>query len=446
MAAILPFLESEQYHFPDASEMESSIFAGLGAKKAVEYTDRQLVASSNVEMTRLLWTRTLLQEALSTRTFRMFRKGNFYKIELSEAFDRDTIPWARTASKIKNISLFSTNSKMRCPTFDLPAGAGEVGGSCPAAGPAQTTSIGRGIGEVEKLLATDGAASADILSKESSGRVRLTLYPEVDFALAKSVCSYCYATGGKYGEPTVQIAELVRYAVVRAAVNDARLRANLIDAIVWQIPNLPFARWQVGNVKRGEVTGVDEEDEDSVSKKELEKALRALNIVIPAEPPEKIMERMAQYPRVVRIHSSGDFYNMAYARMWIEIANRLYAMYGMSIMLWAPTRTQVLDSWGDFWKKEKESGRLTPNFVIRPSAYHLGDAAPYKEGLALGTSVLTPTDSAASKGIKFDHQCGVYDLEEGRKTCVDALSPDGNKGCRACWVRGDDLRINYVAH
>lgn len=422
MAAILPFLETEQFRFPeelDTGFLESRGLSGLGAG---DLTAAEKIAHSNGEMTRLLWTRTLIQRALSTRTFQLVRKGREYKIRLSEAFRPDTIPWARTASAARTFSFFSTNSKMRCPTFDLPAGAGSVGGACPAAGPAQTTSLGR----------NDKGGG---LLAERDGRKVLRLYPEIGYNLASTVCASCYATGGKYGEPSVQIREIVAYAVVQAALRDRRIYRTLVDAMVWQIPNLPFDKWEAGKGTKRDATGVEEDDDTPVKAGEVES-------------PQEVLERMSGYPDVLRVHSSGDFFDQDYARMWLEVANRLYETHGTSIMLWAPTRTQVVPTWATFWKNNPPP----PNFVIRPSGYHVGDPAPEAVNLAKGTSVLVTEDAAQTKGIKYDHQCGVYDLERGNKTCVSAMSPPGrngekpSRGCRACWVRGDDLRINYVAH
>jgi hypothetical protein len=442
MAAILPFLETEEFHFPE--QLAPPGLAGLGASTALEAKDA--IASSNSEMTRLLWTRSLLQNALSDKTFTLVRRANNVKIVLSSPFDRNTIPWARSSSSARNFSLFSTNSKMRCPTFDLPAGHSLVGGTCPAAGPAQTTSIGRGQtpAKASFLSAIPGVKVPGIDGKPTQA-YQLKVLPGVQslgptgepavYDLARTVCSYCYATGGKYGEPSVQIGELVRYSVVSTAVRpgNGALREALIQAILWQIPQLPYDKWQVGKIRQRDASGVDE-DESEEGEKVVEDA--------PVETPDEIRARMAKYPNVVRVHSSGDFFSKEYAAFWVEIAQRLYAEHGMKYMLWAPTRTHVLDNFADFWRTAK----VPPNFVIRPSAYHLGDYAPAAQGLSQGTSVLTPEDSAESKGTKFDHQCGVYDLAKGNKTCVDALAPDGTKGCRACWVRGDDLRVNYVAH
>lgn len=432
MAAVIPFIETQQWSFPDYGPRGLS---GLGDAAKVQLTADQMVAASNIEQTRLLYTRTLLQRALAGKTFSLVLKGNDIKIELSSAFDRETIPWARSSSNIRTISLFSTNSKMRCPTFDLPAGAPKIGGTCPAAEPAQTTS-----------LQDDDAATSGIVTNNSFGLPVLKWDPSIPYRLHEAVCSYCYATGGKYGEPTVQIAELVREAVTRAAIERDRgqfvnpeMREAFIQAVLWQIPRLPYDRWLIGKIKKRDASGVDEDDAETAPDAEPTITREAV------EAPEQILKRMSGYPNVIRVHSSGDFYDVHYAQLWIEIAQRLYQQHGMKYQLWAPTRTHVLPAFRRIWN----SGVVPPNFTIRPSAYHLADSAPMVDGIAAGTSVLTPSDAAATKGIKYDHQCGVYDLAKGNKTCVDAKPPGWREGdpvgCRACWVR-PELRVNYVAH
>jgi hypothetical protein len=430
MAAVLPFLESEEFHFPEGLEDEPGI-SGLGAKggkkkEEVEQTEEQILGASNVELTRLLWLRTAVKNALVGNTFSLVFQDRMLKIRLSEKVKRDAVPWANMSANQQNISFFSTNSKMRCPTFDLPAGSGLVGGTCPAAGPAQVTSIGR------------GDTGANIL-EEVDGRKVLRVYPDVVYSRARSVCASCYATGGSYGYASVQLSELVHQAVMEFAIkrgNEA-MREALIQAIVWQIPNLPYDDYLVGKEPE-----LDPEELAAKVKAQAEKAAKSGKAPPPPPlQPDEIRRIMGRYPNVIRIHSSGDFFEMDYARLWIEVARRLYAMYGKQYILWAPTRTQVLPTWVKFWA----TAGVPDNFVIRPSAYHVGDFAPGLPGLRGGTSVLTEPDSEASKGVKFDHQCGVYDLGKGDKTCVLANDPSGKQGCRACWVE-PDMRVNYVAH
>jgi hypothetical protein len=410
MSAVLPFLETEEFHFPENAGQGLNGLSALAASKTAD----ELIGKSNLELTRLLWARTLIQQELAKRTFRLVidtSKSPSLVVRLSEPMPVDTVPWFRLSSEMQNINVFSTNSKMRCPTFDLPAGASSVGGTCPAAGPAQTTSIGRG-----------DNAEKSMLEQRPDGRYFLKLYPSVEFNLARTVCAECYATGGTYGNTSTQVTELVHEALVKSAMQNSQMRAALLDAFVWQIPLLPFDRWQEGE---GEL----DEEGNIVAKK------------AGHTPPDKVRERMARYPKVFRVHSSGDFFTAKYAKFWIDVARRVQAQHGEEILFWAPTRTQFLPNWAEFWK----TANVPSNFIIRPSGYHVGDAAPMAQGIAAGTSVLTPKDAEVSRGEKYDHQCGVYDLKQGNKTCVEALDPDGNPGCRACWMK-PNRRINYVAH
>lgn len=414
MAAILPFLETEEFHFP--TDLGDGGLSGLGGGKK-KLTDEEFLAQSNVELTNLLWTRSLVADALKGKTFQLAADDRKLVIRLSSPVDAYVVPWGGMPSDSQNISFFSDNGKMRCPTFDLPAGGMTVGGTCPAAGPAQVTSAARGEqGKKSLLTVIDGQ---EVMKHDTS----------VVFNRAKAVCASCYASGGSFGRTTVQVSELVHYAVMRAAVEkgNGAMREALIRAILWQIPILPYDFLQV---QKG--AGKDDPKKGTTF-----------------TPPEKIRQRMSAprpnlpygYPKTIRVHSSGDFFSIPYAELWIEVARRLYAQHGMDFILWAPTRTQFKGDFKDFWATAK----LPPNFVIRPSGYHVGDPAPMTPGLAAGTSVLDEDESKIGRGEKFDHQCGVYDLAEGDKTCVEAVDPDGNIGCRACWVR-PDLRVNYVAH
>jgi hypothetical protein len=317
------------------------------------------------------------------------------------------------SSDVQNISLFSTNSKMRCPTFDLPAGAPSAGGACPGATPAQTVSLGArtGYDASTGVVTPDSfAGKGGILTKRSDGSYGLRMVPNVTYDLARSVCNTCYATGGKYQGATVQLTEIVHFSLADAASRDVSMGNAFVDAMVWQIPQLDYA----GLLEHGA-----------------------------GETKEQTQARMAElgYPNVVRVHSSGDFFSIKYAELWLRIARRLYREHGRKYQLWAPTRTHVLPEWAAWWADQK----IPPNFTIRPSGYGIGDPAPAAYGLAAGTSVLTEDQTPMGAGIAYDHQCGVYALGKGEKSCVDAMSPDNKRGCRACWVR-PDLRVNYTAH
>lgn len=233
----------------------------------------------------------------------------------------------------------------------------------------------------------------------------------------------CYATGGKYGEAVVQFAEVARMAFVRALVNTPEGRDVLHRLLVRAIEETLI--WDEETTQRHGV-------------------------------------------RPIRVHSSGDFFNETYADVWLKVARTLHINHikrtaqGIKeprIVLWAPTRTHTLPAFNRFWRERFASGAIPPNFLIRPSAYSVGDPAPYIKRHSptgtKGTSVLFEDDARArvlrkhgaefGDGSKFDFQCGVYALDKGNKTCLSSKAPDGKIGCRACWTR-PDLAVNYVVH
>jgi hypothetical protein len=161
----------------------------------------------------------------------------------------------------------------------------------------------------------------------------------------------------------------------------------------------------------------------------------------------------------VRIHSSGDFFSPRYAAAWMDVANEV-AKVEPRIKFWAPTRTWASPGFATAWPGIL--ARLKqPNFVVRSSAYHVGDAAfgaliegkPGTPGWARGTTSLNappgkepnaftqafPEATWAGKDDpRRDHDCPVYALGPGKRSCSVA-------GCRVCWTR-PDLRVNYTLH
>jgi hypothetical protein len=370
----------------------------------------------HTELSRLLWARKLMIEAMESRTFSVEQDKGSVFVRVSPPIPVDLVPWHKSGQPLERFSLFSTNSKMACPTFDLPAGHMSVGGACPGAAAAQSTvpldkrqrgdrdftalaKAGRIDSRRLKVL-NPGEDSVNWVSKEER------IYkPELNIA----VCTRCYATGGKYSEVVVQFSEVARAAFVERMLRSAP--DKFIDLMVYTIVNtLDF---------------------------------------LEADDPSR---RFGIKP--IRVHSSGDFYSTKYADAWMTIARKVQAL-DPTIRFWAPTRTQVIPAWVKYWDETK----VPTNFSIRPSAYHVGDPAPAplhpnqpaREGNSKGTSVLFPDQSVAVEGKYYDHQCQVYALEKGNKRCSSAESPskalggDGKAGCRACWVR-PDLAVNYVIH
>lgn len=459
MSAVLPFLELKpQERGKDRDAMSnidegiaelqlseedlSFALGGLGKadKKPTLDADDSVVdplAKPHTELSRLLWGRTLIAQALVGAKFKLGLKGNQMNVEVvpakledreprveagkkqHEGMKRNVLPWHWASVASRGFKLFSTNSKMRCPTFDLPAGMSRLGGSCPGAAFAQST-----VPEATLRTVTDRSAAdyGKVLNdlpflidevQDDWSHLPMSERPAPAINLKSTVCTYCYATGGKYGEVGVQFAEVARFAFIKALMKTSQGVDTLVKLLVATIEQTLV--WDEETTKRHKV-------------------------------------------RPIRVHSSGDFYNEAYAEMWLRVARQLDKNAEQHpddppIVLWAPTRTHVLKSFNKFWR----NANIPSNFVIRPSAYSVGDPAPYIKHESptgsKGTSVLFEDDarermtgkSEFGDGTKFHWQCGVYALEKGNKTCMSAQAPDGKVGCRACW-KMPKMAINYVVH
>ena len=455
MSAITPFLEqrpTERGHANVLAAIKSSLaavslraddlgFLGEAPKKMKLDADGKPLdplAKSHTELSRLLWARTLVAKALVGAKFHLGSKGADLAVFVEVAgaqrgpdtggVRRDVIPWHFNSREMPSFKLFSENSKMRCPTFDLPAGTAQLGGSCPGATWAQSSvpdtllrTAGHDSGDYGRVL----NAPADLLSEVATDWATLAQHPKKHeklgdasprhdtINLQTAVCQHCYATGGKYSEVGVQFAEVAKFAFVQALVQrDPKLLVELLFRAIKETLS-----WDEETTRRHKV-------------------------------------------RPIRVHSSGDFYNPSYADVWLQVAQRLAAdPETQDIKLWAPTRTHVVKGFRLFWERARDAGRIPSNFIIRPSAYSVGDPAPYihrpSPTGSKGTAVLFPDDARPrivrdgkaefGDGSKFDYQCGVYALDRGNKTCLSALAPDGKPGCRACWTQAN-LAVSYVLH
>lgn len=426
MAAILPFLETESMPFTPAQERAfmAAPDAGLdGLGKLTTNLTRdvrakgdiitEFLASSHSELTALLWTRRLIERAVRWKDFReeqpkvprkfwLQKEGRDWWIYFDEPLPTDVVPWNNLGKPLPRVSLLSTNSKMASPTWDLPAGAADVGGACPGARAAQSTSMPSGEQE---------AVKTGIVSNVG-GRFVLKTLPDVGYSYARSVCSRCYATGGKYGGALVQAAEVTHLLVVQTFLETEQGAKQFRDVMADAVLSVDY---ESADFKRKDENG------------------------------NKVNNSLRLGIKPVRVHSSGDFFSTKYAKWWMEVANRV-GKVDSTVVFWAPTRTHALDTWVRAWPEITKALKYN-NFSIRPSAYHIGDAAPPKmPGLtAQGTSVLFPADTEASKGRKYDWNCQTYSAKNSDATCAVAEAPDGQSGCRACWIHRD-TRVNYVAH
>jgi len=399
MAAILPYLEEPGADPGEAEVVATGTFAGI----MKQYPDLE---TSHANLTRTMWIRSELEQALAERSYRLVKgKDGLYALQLDRLIPKNQIPWYTGAMDHGYYRLFGDNGKMGVPTFDLPAGAPQLGGTCPAAIAAQSP-----VPPEQRERAASKVPGFDELS---------------------ATCRLCYAVGGNYPSPHVQAGEVTRYWWVEAA-----LRSGKTDAWV-----------------------------DTM-----------VNAIIALEDKYKVTRHGI---RPLRLHSSGDFFSVAYAKAWVQLCNEL-AKAGPTWRVWAPTRTWAS---GFDWK-----GILTPlrqeNLIIRPSAYHMGTLAPkpVAPGQPKGTAVVLNHENLgmrpdfeaiinpARRAIyeqnrqeqgkqgpdpRFDWDCQTYAVgltPEGEvskadltKSCAEATDPDGEKHCRACWTR-PDLSISYTSH
>ena len=400
----------------DRQDTSCEFVPGLGAARSCIPPIEQM----HVGQTRMVWVRRALTDWMSNSgiQFRLVLNGEELGFEISEPFENTQFQWLLDKSKAQRFfTLIGEAAKMGCPTWDLPAGSPVLGGSCPAA--------------------TAGQSTVPL-------QIRKKAEPAVGepVRLREAICEICYAEGGNYSTFTTQLGELLRYWWTRQLLDEGRTEewvATMVEA-----------------VKRS------------------------------AFP----VERMAD-PRTggqllpMRVHSSGDFFSHAYARAWIEVVNRV-----PEVMFWAPTRTWAAGGWLKFWDENVKKIQHG-NLILRPSSYHTDDPAiaqgaqmiachvgglpefgegktverpqqPWAGGYPFtsqGTTAIykfNDLNSIAGRDVaeiaaqgsvdpRYDWQCATYAVISDSHSCRNAVAPDGEVGCRACWVR-TDLRVNYTAH
>lgn len=325
---------------------------------------------------------------------------------------------------VQQYNLLSWTSKMNAPSWSLPAGAPEIGGTCPGA------TAGQSVVPVGKLN-----RSAKYVNR-GLGRP-----DDAPVNLAQSICEQCYATGGQYSTGNVQFAQILRALWARQAINvvvDGPYGPStaFIETMVYAIDNTDY-RLNGGAIKQNKETGEEQQK-------------------LPAEPTGR---------RFFRIHDSGDFFSTEYLRQWKMIADRL-----PDITFWAPSRIWATS---DGTRAVNEINGDPRNFIIRPSAYEVNEAGPVDlgPGWAAATTVISPKQNLGMApeleeyvfGVsdrvqptmtgpdpRYDWNCQAYAVDDKNHTCRKAVAPPGyggpdGKGCRACWLVPSE-RVNYTLH
>lgn len=149
---------------------------------------------SHAGLTRFVWVRRLFEEALTERSYHIEKKGKEYHFVLSSAIPKDLIPWHAQGSHVARMNLLSENGKMATKSWDLPAGALEVGGACPGAKTGQS---------IVPPAKREGAKAQLKIIQDISGRPH---------DMTAAICEMC-VTGDSLilvkGEGLVPIASLV---------------------------------------------------------------------------------------------------------------------------------------------------------------------------------------------------------------------------------------------
>jgi hypothetical protein len=321
---------------------------------------------------------------------------------------------------------------MGAPSFSIPAGHPEIGGTCPGAAAGQSV-----VSEAAR------AGQARVVLKVLNAHAPSDAAPIAGLDMAAAVCGHCYATGGNYAYADNITLQAVRGIWAAWALGQPTASPYGLNGG----PSNLFIDTMVEAVDRANYDGPPGADSG-------------------CEP----AQWAASGWRFFRIHDSGDFGVTGrgvsakdYFLAWKAIANAFAAKnaHGFKpVMFWAPTRMWAVPGWVEFIDEVNGGTNARGNFVIRASGYELNQHVPNlrsgpTSGWAAGATVFAPAATAAAlegrAPPRFDWNCQAYAAEKG-PTCRGAMSPPlagyGNAnliGCRACWMLHDTV-INYTAH
>lgn len=351
------------------------------------------VEVSHAALERDIHTRHWAEHALVGRTLTL-RGSEIHITPPIDLHDASSPPWTRDSAKtLKKIQLFTETSKMGAPSYSLPVGPLGFGGSCPGSVAGMTTSDPRAVAlQKKRVLQLINATNAKL---PRTG----------DYAPEYAVCQNCYVTKGNHGYWGNNLRLVARYAWTRAAVDQGLFAASVIDALRYA----KFAQ----------------------------------------EPPA--LAYLNQ--RYFRIHDAGDFYSKEYLAAWWQVAK---AYDGKTpgnprTIFWAPTRIWSTPTGVKHMHEVNGGSRFLDNFVVRPSGYVINAPGPdFPIGAASGFASPTTVDTkphvdavlSGKQPPTFDWLCPA---QEYGGSCLKSPSPDGNQGCRVCWIH-PHMRTAYKLH
>lgn len=436
MAAILPHLAEPDETTPieRAFDRCTGSLNGLGDAGGSCPAPDTVVADAHAGLLGMTFVREAVAQSLVGKSFDV-RAGNAQGkdprtvyLVLDEPIGPGPAWNPATNPSVRQYGLLSWTSKMNCPSWSIPAGVPQIGGTCPGA------MAGQSVMPEEARRATEKHV-LKVLGQPTS--------------LAKAICNRCYATGGQYSTGQVQFAQLLRhYWAVQALEAE-----TFVPTMIYAVENANY-RLDGGTIK-------EEREERDPETGEVRIVAREQKL--PPEPSGK---------RFFRIHDSGDFFSPAYLEAWKQVARAL-----PDITFWAPTRIWAT-SWGQAAVNGSAKGSSpTPaNLIIRPSAYDVEGPAPTAAqlgaGWAAGTVVINVKNNQGMSAdreahvMRLEHKptvrnptgthgdytwdCRAYATEDQGHTCRKAVAPPGlggagGKGCRACWVAPAEI-VNYSLH
>jgi hypothetical protein len=281
----------------------------------------------------------------------------------------------------------------------------------------------RNIDRGAPLRSFDGGPVPRVERIEDHG-VRARVYDLVNVGLERHfvangiIVSNCYAEGGNYAYSSKQLAAILIYDWCKRALT-AQAPSGRSVFVQTMIEVIERADFRLDGSLRAPKDDADESD----------------------EPNYKIHPESPRYGRrFFRIHDSGDFWGKAYLRAWKEICDAL-----PDIIFWAPTRIWAMPG-GIDWVNEINSP--PKNLIIRPSTYHINtpQLPALGPGWAAASTVFDQTHiEEAQRSGAFGWNCPAYAAQNKGHSCRAATAPDGQQGCRSCWVH-PETTVNYKLH
>lgn len=411
MSAITPYLNELMERSLDENDAGDDYFncgsggslSGLGAGKSCK-TPSTVVAETHKSQAFTMYIRQAAAAVLARpgRTLQPAFDGRKAILLIDPIVEaREAPPWSPLGEEgsIGTASILANVSKLGCPSFSLPAGSDTFWGTCPGAVHGMTIEKRDTLVKLnakKNIAAAVGSPQPDPAS--------------LDRWYAGAVCQHCYATRSNYGYFSKQLASLAVYTWTRAAIANGTFVPVMIEAI----EKSPFHL---------------------------------------ASPEDRRHLNAVGYERVFRLHDSGDFYSREYAAAWKQIADHFMPGKGSGTptIFWAPTRLWAGGPTPRGWVEVfGPAGDLRRNnVVIRPSGFHVNERAPQPRlGEIAGSTVHDVGGDAEVAMMRegvFNWVCPASRVGAEKKTCLEVVGPDGQQGCRACWVKTDTI-ISYHIH